>query len=154
MHFRNEIVINQPLDKVIELFDNPDNMKYWQPGLVSFEHVSGVPGEPGAVSKLIYRMGKKEIEMRETIKERDLPRVFTATYEAKGVYNLVRNTFSAIDGQRTRYATETDFRFSGFMKIIGLLMPAAFRKQSQKFLEDFKDFAENGVPAPASIGQD
>ena len=58
------------------LFDNPDNMKYWQKGLQSFEHVSGTPGQPGAVSKLIYKMGNRMVEMKETITERDLPKTF------------------------------------------------------------------------------
>ena len=88
--------------------------------------------------------------MIETIRERDLPRIFSATYEAKGVFNEVRNEFTVVDAYRTLYRTHTQFRFSGFMKIIGLLMPGAFRKQSQKFLEDFKAFAEKGVPEAAA----
>lgn len=28
------------------------------------------------------------------------------------------------------------------MKLLGLLMPGSFRKQSQKFMDDFKAFAE------------
>ena len=38
---------------------------------------------------------------------------------------------------------DQEFRFKGFMKIIGLLMPGAFKKQSKKYLEDFKYFVEN-----------
>ncbi len=45
MQYTNEVIINLPVDKVVELFDNPDNMKYWQPGLVSFENISGTPGQ-------------------------------------------------------------------------------------------------------------
>lgn len=36
MKYTCEITINQPLNKVIELFDNPDNLKHWQPGLASW----------------------------------------------------------------------------------------------------------------------
>ena len=36
MKYQNEIEINLPLNRVIELFDNPDNLKRWQPGLESF----------------------------------------------------------------------------------------------------------------------
>jgi len=79
--------INLPRDKVIELFDNPDNMSKWQEGLVSFKHVSGVAGEKGAISELLYKMGKREIAMIETITERSLPDRFCGTYEAKGMFN-------------------------------------------------------------------
>ena len=45
------IEIDLPRDRVIELFDNPDNLFKWQTGLQSFDHLSGEPGQPGAKSK-------------------------------------------------------------------------------------------------------
>jgi hypothetical protein len=30
------------------------------------------------------------------------------------------------------------------MRLVGLLMPGAFRKQSQQYMQDFKAFAEHG----------
>lgn len=142
MKYTNEVEINAPLDKVIELFDDPTNMAKWQPGLISFEPVSGTPGQPGAKSKLKYKMGKRDIEMIETITVRDLPREFSGTYEAKGVLNHVSNRFVAIGNSKTKYITENEFSFRGIMKLIGFLMPGAFKKQSQKYLDLFRDFAE------------
>jgi uncharacterized protein YndB with AHSA1/START domain len=40
MKYTCEITIDRPRARVIELFDNPENLKQWQPELVSFEHVS------------------------------------------------------------------------------------------------------------------
>ena len=68
-----EIEIDLPRGRVIELFDNPDNLVKWQTGLQSFEPVSGEPGQPGAVSKLVYRNGKRKFELFETVIERTLP---------------------------------------------------------------------------------
>jgi hypothetical protein len=39
-----------------------------------------------------------------------------------------------------------EFRFSGFMKVIGMLMRPAFPRQCYKFMEAFKAFAE-GQPS-------
>lgn len=142
MKYSSEIEINLPVKKVVELFDNPDNLKLWQPGLQSFQHLSGTPGEPGAKSKLHFKMGKRDIEMIETITVRNLPEEFSGTYEAKGVWNEVKNHFIPLDGNRTLYRSENEFRFSGFMKIIGFLMPGAFKKESMKYLQQFKEFAE------------
>jgi hypothetical protein len=142
MKYSNEIGINLPVNRVVELFDNPENLKLWQPGLISFEHLSGEPGQVGAKSRLKYKMGKREIEMIETITSRNLPYEFAGTYEAKGVRNTVCNKFVPLSENRTRLISESEFKFRGFMRIIGLLMPGSFRKQSQKFLEDFKAFAE------------
>jgi hypothetical protein len=135
--------IARPVETVITLFDNPDNMKHWQPGLLSFEHLSGDPGTPGARSKLHYKMGKREIEMIETIISRNLPSDFSGTYEANGVKNIVKNEFVPIDEGNTRYTTYQEFQFSGFMKLMGWFMPGAFKKQSQKYMEQFRDYVES-----------
>ena len=70
MKYSNEIEINLPRKKVVELFDNPDNMPKWQEGFVSFEPISGKPGEEGSKATLKYKMGKREVEMVETITKR------------------------------------------------------------------------------------
>ncbi len=142
MKYTQEITINKPLEEVVRLFDNPDNMGHWMEGLVSFEHLSGEPGKVGAKSKLKFKMGKRDLEMVETILVRDLPREFSGTYEAKGVFNVVKNYFEAINENQTKYTAENEFQFSGFMKLFGWLMPGAFKKQSFKYQEDFKRFAE------------
>ena len=142
MKYTTEIEINQPVNKVIELFDNPDNMKLWMEGLQSFEPLNGTPGQPGAKSRLKFKMGKREIEMIETITTRNLPEEFSGTYEAKGVFNIVSNKFIPISGTKTKFVADHEFQFSGIMKVMGILMPGAFKKQSMKYLEKFKEFAE------------
>ena len=142
MKYTSEITINLPRERVIELFDNPDNMHKWQPGLESFEHISGEAGQPGATSRLKYKMGKREIEMIETITSRNLPDEFSGTYEAKGVWNNVVNRFYA-EGDKTRWVAEHDFKFGGFMKLMGWIMPGAFTKQTRQIMEQFKEFAES-----------
>ena len=142
MKYTAEIEINKPVEKVVELFDNPSNLKKWMEGLESFEPISGSPGQVGAKSRLKFKMGKREIEMIETVTVRNLPHEFSGTYEAKGVFNTVKNKFVALPGNRTKYVSEQEFHFKGFMKIIGKLMPGAFKKQSMKYLSAFKTFAE------------
>ena len=143
MNYKNEILIDLPVSKTVELFDNPDNLKHWMPGLLSFEHLSGTPGQTGAKSKLKFNMNGREVEMIETITLRNLPQEFSGTYEAKGVFNIVKNHFIQKGESQCLYVSETEFRFSGFMKIIGFLMPGAFKKTSQQYLEKFKAFAES-----------
>lgn len=98
MKYANEVVINLPLQKVIELFDNPENLSKWQPGFIRLEHLSGSPGQIGAKSRLIYKMGKgrRQIEMIETITHRNLPNEFHGTYETKNASNIQKNFFTEI----------------------------------------------------------
>ncbi len=143
MKYTCEITINAPIQKVIELFDNADNMFQWMEGLESFEHLSGEPGEVGARSMLKFKMGKREIQMIETITVKNLPDEFSGTYEAKGVFNIVKNKFIPLSENQTKYITEQEFQLSGFMKFIGFIMPGAFKQQSMKYLVAFKYFVEN-----------
>lgn len=144
MNYTVEIVIEQSVDKVVELFDNPKYMKKWMKGLVSFEHVSGEAGMPGAVSKLKFQQGKRLIEMTETITSRNLPNEFLGTYEANGVVNHGKHSFIAISDSQTKYVSEQEFIFNTFaMKVMGFLMPGAFKKQTLKYMQDFKSFAES-----------
>ena len=143
MRYTTEIDINQPLEKVIALFDDPDNLKEWQPGLLSFEHLEGEPGQAGAKSRLLYRMGKRDTEMIETILTHDLPREFSGTYEANNVWNHMTNRFEIVDATTTRWISENEFKAKGlFMKLMIALMPGAFKKQTRIFMQNFKAFAE------------
>lgn len=143
MKYTVEILLDKPLKKVIELFDNPENMSKWMEGLQSYEFLEGTPGHPGSKMKLKFKMGKREMEMIETITVRNLPYEFSGTYDANGVHNIVRNFFSAVSENQTLYTTEQEFQFKGFMRLIGFLFPGAFKKQSMKYLQDFKRFVEN-----------
>ena len=142
MKFTVEITINLPRNRVITLFDSTENLYKWQPGLISFEHESGTAGEVGAKSRLEYKMGKREVKMVETITVRNFPDEFSAIYEAKGVWNEVKNYFHEVDENTTKWVSENEFRCSGFMKLFALLLPGSFKKETMKYLKYFKEFAE------------
>ncbi len=149
MKYTTAIDINLPRSRVIELFDSFENMYKWMPDLISHEHMSGESGHPGAKTKLLYKMGNREIEMIETITKRNLPDEFDSTYEAKGVFNVVTNRFEEITPDKTRWISDNEFKFSGFMAIMGWLMPGSFKKQSFKYLQLFKEFAEGEKDNPS-----
>lgn len=94
MKYEIKLQIDLPRADVIEKLDNVANMKHWQRGLVSAEHISGTPGETGAQMKLSYQMGKRRFYLIETITKRNFPEEFHATYETKGVKSTQENYFS------------------------------------------------------------
>ncbi|TRO65443.1 SRPBCC family protein [Christiangramia sabulilitoris] len=143
MKYYEEIVINKPRKEVVAKFSDPDNLKHWQKGFVSIKPINGLPGEEGSQNLLKYIMGKREVEMTETILKNNLPDEFSATYEAKGVYNYQINKFTPTMEKTTLWNSYNEFEFSGFMKIFGWFMPGAFKKQSRKYMEDFKAFVED-----------
>lgn len=151
MKYTLEIEIDHTRERVIELFDNVDNLHRWQEGLLSFETIEGTPGQVGAKARMKFKMGKRELELIETITERALPERFSGTYEAPGMWNLVENEFHELPNGRTRWVANNTFKANKLLfKIMLKLMPGAFKKQSFKYMEDFKRFAES-EPAAASV---
>jgi uncharacterized membrane protein len=141
MKYTCEILIDLPRDHVLQHFENLEAMSKWQTGFISLEHVSGEPGQQGAVSTLRYEMNGRKIEMTETITSRNLPDEMSMTYEAKGVVNYIRNLFSEAGGQ-TRWVAENEFQLSGFMAVMGFFGKGQFIKQTQNDMERFKVYAE------------
>lgn len=144
MKFKCSVTIDLPIDRVIQLFDNPNNLKEWQDGFVSFEHLSGTPGETGAKSLIKYKHGKREMELIETITVKNLPEEFSGTYEHKHMDNTLKNSFVALSDQQTRLDCYIHYtKFKAFVpKIMAFLMPGMYRKFTQKWLDQFKKFAE------------
>jgi hypothetical protein len=144
MKYITEIIVHLPLSEFIKKLDNPDNLKHWQKDLISYTHLRGKPGVEGSQMELNYRMGKREVVLIETILKRNLPHEFHVTYDAKGVHNIQHNYFKAIDEHSTKWISESEFQFNGFfMKFMAFVMPGMFKKQSLKYLKDFKAFAED-----------
>ncbi|MDY7395253.1 SRPBCC family protein [Aureibaculum sp. 2210JD6-5] len=138
------IDINQTLTKVAALFADSDNLKEYQDGFIRKELVSGENGEVGAVSKMYYKHGKNEMELVETITKNDLPHSFEASFHHIHMDNTMKCDFEALDDKTTRYHYEYEYtRINWFMpKLISILFPSMYRKPAEKWLRQFKEFAE------------
>lgn len=148
MKYSHEITINAPLADVIRLFENPANEKYWRPEPVNVEHLSGIPGQPGAKTRMKYRMNNREFELVETITARNLPQEFSGIYDAGNMVNTMKHSFTPQGPDKTIYKTEVAYTFKSLApRIMGFLVPGFFKKQTYKYMRMFKDFIENKTSA-------
>lgn len=141
-----ETVVELPVDRVVELFDDDRNMEAWQPGLLGRERIEGTPRRVGARTRLRCRMRGREVEMIETVTARNLPGEYACTYETKGVWSACSLRFEALGPGRTRVGVEQDYRFSGAMRLFALAGSGAFEQEARNWLESFKRFAEARGP--------
>jgi hypothetical protein len=139
------VVIDAPRENVVNIFQDDSTFKEWQTGFESFEHLSGIPGTPGAKAKIVFRTKKHVIELTETITVNNLPDEKSALYEHVHMDNTMRNRFTIVGPQQTRYDAEIEYtRFSGFVpRMMATLTPGMFRNQVQRQLERFKRFVES-----------
>ena len=144
MKFGGSIDIDRPLQIVADLFADPDNLSKYQEGFVRKQLVSGTEGKDGAISKLYYANNGREMELTETIVTNRLPSSFEAHYHHTHMDNTLKTTFTALSENRTRYETEGEYvAIRGLVpRLMARLFPGVFTKQAQRWLDNFRTFAE------------
>lgn len=144
MKYTCTVDIDLPIDKTVELWTDETHFKEWQDGFKSIELLSGTPDGTGAKSKIILDDGKRRVELIETIVNSDLPKEKRARYEHVHMTNTQTSRFEPISENKTRYISEVEYtNFNGFMiKLMAKLFPNKFKKQSQIWMNQFKEFAE------------
>lgn len=144
-----------PLETAVQLLADPAHLPKWLRGLVLHEPLSGKHGQLGTTSRVVLQMGKQKVECTETITRRepaDLREIpdgsvvhFDREIVTRGMWSAVRDRLTEAGPEATLWESESEYRFSGMlMRLVGLVMPGSFRKQSEQHMQDFKRFAEQG----------
>lgn len=144
MKFKGFVEINKPQAEVAAFFANPDYLGEYQDGFQKKELVSGEMGQVGAISKMFYKYGKRDMELTETITTNNLPDLFEASYHHIHMDNTMKCTFIPVNENTTRYEYEFEYtRINWVMpKLIAILFPSMYRKQGEKWMKQFKEFVE------------
>ncbi len=155
MKYTVSIQVALARERVVQLLADPANFPKWLRGLMVHEPISGAPGEVGTKSQVVLQTGQQKVECIETVTRRepaDLRRIpkesvvqFDREIVGEGMWSVVRDRFTEAGPEQTLWESESEYRFSGLlMRVVGILMPGAFRKQSKRHMQDFKAFAEQG----------
>lgn len=144
MKFTCSVEINLPKEKTVAIWKDPAKLKHWQDGFERYEHMSGKPNETGSKGILHYDNKGTPMELEETIIEGNLPHILEGEYVHKHMTNRMRNTFQKLGPEKTIWTAEIHYvKFNGIlMKLFALVGKGIFKKQTQKWLNQFKEFAE------------
>jgi len=145
MKFTCSVVINAPREKVTSLFNDEKYLKEWQDGYQGSQLLSGESGKEGAKSKIIFLQGKRSMELLETIEVVDMPYEKTALYEHAHMTNSMQNIFEELENGHTKYSAHIHYtEFHGLVpRLMARFFPKLFKKQAQKWLDQFKHFVEH-----------
>jgi carbon monoxide dehydrogenase subunit G len=155
MRYTVSLEIAMPREEVVQLLADPAHLPKWLRGMVLHEPLHGVHGQVGTTSRVVLRMGQQEFEGIETITRREpeelrgIPHGSVVHFERElvggGMWSATRDRLTEVGPETTLWVSESEYRFSGLlMRLVGLLMPGTFRKQSRQHMQDFKAFAEQG----------
>jgi len=142
MNYTLSNTINKPLEEVIEKFTDPEGAKQWMEGLQRIVPVSGNSHEVGTKTDFHFLHKKKEMKISETILEQNLPHQIKFGYQSPMGYNEVEMLFEKLSDNSVKQTNNSYFEMKGFGKIMGFLFKGMFKKQSMKFLNGFKEYAE------------
>ena len=163
MKYTVSLEIALPREQVAQLLADPAHLPKWLRGLVLHEPLSGVHGQAGTRSRVVLQMGQQRMECTETITRREpvdlhgIAREDVVRFEreivGRGMWSAVRDRLTESGPETTLWASESEYRFSNpLMRLVGLLMPGTFRKQSLQHMRDFKAFAEHGTDVREAQG--
>jgi carbon monoxide dehydrogenase subunit G len=155
MKYTVSIEIALPQERVAQLLADPAQMPKWLRGLVLHEPLEGAHGQVGTTSRVVMQMGRQRMEATETITRREpadlreIPKGTVVHFDREivggGMWSAVRDRLTEAGPETTLWVSESEYRFSSvLMRLLGRLMPGAFRKQSLQHMQDFKAFAERG----------
>jgi len=144
MKYKCTVDINLPIDLVVQLWSDESHFSKWQDGFQSIQHLEGQAHSNGAKSKILLEQGRQKMELTETIISNNLPTEKKALYEHIHMTNIQTSSFEKLSEGKTRYISEVEYvKFNGFMpKLMAKIFPGMFKKQSQKWMNQFKEFAE------------
>ena len=144
MKHSGSVEINKSKAEVTRLFMDPNGFKEYQDGFLKKELIRGEYGQDGAVSKIYYRYGRRDMILTETITKNNLPDYFEAFYHHKHMDNTMKCHFTSLGKNRTKYDFEFEYtRMNWVMpKLISILFPSMYRKQGEKWMRQFKEYVE------------
>ena len=144
MKYTCTVEIDLPIEKTAQLWNDEAYFSSWQDGFQSIELLSGEKDTIGAKSRILID-GKQKMELIETIQLCNLPKEKKALYEHIHMTNTQHTQFEKINSIKTKFTSTVEYtKFNGFMiKVMAKLFPGMFKKQSQKWMDQFKTFAEN-----------
>lgn len=144
MELRNEIIIDAPMEFVASYIRRSDHFDKWQDDFQSATLLEGNKNEVGAKTRMLYKFGKSDMELIETVRSNNLPNSFEALYEHKHMDNTMYSSFEDQGNGKTLYATQVNYiELKGLMiKIMAKLFSGKFKKGPEKWMQQFKTFVE------------
>ena len=83
--------------------------------------------------------------MIETITVRNKPEELSGTYEMKGTKNSIKNKFTGISENQTKWELDSEFEFGGMYKLMSPFIKGMIVKRTKTDMNRFKDLVEGNL---------
>lgn len=128
----------------IKLWLDESQFDKWQDGFQYKKWTKGKPNQKNATSDILILQGNRKIELEELISDNKLPDYIEGIYTHIHMTNTQKVNFEILSAQKTLIRSEVEYTvFKSFIaKMMAKFFPSVFKKQSQKWLDQFKLLAD------------
>jgi uncharacterized membrane protein len=136
------VTVGAPVEKVWDIFMNPDHLKHWLPGFVSIEHLDGPTGKKGSKSRMKFIERGKELEVIEKVLFVHPMKQYSFEMQHGTMSTLTDVRFISI-GQVTEIIQAVQLTPKGLiMKLIMPLMKGEMKRRMTNDLKNLREFIE------------
>jgi uncharacterized protein YndB with AHSA1/START domain len=122
MRFLRRITIARPRDVVWRAFVNPAVRAVWDARLRGADTLSGTPGQPGAITRLVYGLPAGPLVLVETVVHRLDPEELVVVHAGESLGARLHATFAALPGDRTRWQVAAELHLRGRWRLLAPLV--------------------------------
>ena len=137
-----EVDVNKPINEVFALFENPNTLKDWMPGIKSITTINEVAGKVGSKYKMVVENNGQEMTMTEKII--NYTPNLKITFEFDSNQMLKTDDFNFITyGNSTKIVQNCTVEAKGYL--MGCMFPyfkGTLKDLSLGYMNDFKKLAE------------
>ena len=141
--YKAEVVINKPLEVVFAEFNNSENTKKWISEIKKFEVVEENHGKTGSLYNIVVENQGQEIKMTQKVMAYVPNEKVTFFFDAENMLKKDDYTFSENNGITTINLNSSCNSKSYIMSCMLPFFKGKLEEQSQRYLENFKEFVEN-----------
>jgi uncharacterized protein YndB with AHSA1/START domain len=137
------VIVNKPIEKVFEAFNNHTELEKWIPAVKSFEPIEEKPGMVGSTYKMVViDANGNDFEMIETVTAFEKDKRVGLEFDAQGMLKTDDIIFVSKDNMTTITNKATCKGTSYILKCTFPYMKGMFKKSDQESLDGFKKYAE------------
>lgn len=139
------VQVNATVEKVWQLFMDPDTLQHWLTGFVSIAHLKGTIGQPGSKSRLEFLENGKKIEIIETVLSVRPLQQYTFLMQHTAFSAEVEVRFNPVGPMTEIVQSVTLAPIGFFMKLLSPFIQTAMKKRMNSEMLRLKAYIEQSL---------
>ncbi|MEQ6124806.1 SRPBCC family protein [Pseudotenacibaculum sp. MALMAid0570] len=141
-NYTMEIEINKPLSETFKIFNDQSTISEWIPEITKIEAINEKPGITGSEYRITMDNEGQVMTMKEKVLAFVENEKVTLYFDAEGMFKTDDYSFVS-EGSKTKIILNVAYQGKSY--ILNCVFPyfkGTFKGIDQKYLENFKEFAE------------